>query len=116
MVAGDYTQRNLDCLGESGRLVTIAVLGGARATIDMAKLMVRRQTITGSTVRGRSNAFKAALADEIARTVWPLVEEGRLRPALDRAFPLAEAGAAHARMEAGEHIGKIVLQVEGDQE
>jgi NADPH:quinone reductase len=111
MVAGDYTQRNLDCLGESGRLVTIAVLGGAQATINMAGLMVRRQTMTGSTLRGRSNAFKAVLADEIARTVWPLVEEGKLRPALDRTFPLAEASAAHARMEAGDHIGKIVLEV-----
>jgi NADPH:quinone reductase len=111
MVAGDYTQRNLDCLGESGRLVTIAVLGGAQATINMAALMVRRQTVTGSTLRGRSNAFKAVLADEIARTVWPLVEDGKLRPALDRVFPLAEAAAAHARMEAGDHIGKIVLEV-----
>jgi len=111
MVAGDYTQRNLDCLGESGRLVTIAVLGGAQATINMAGLMVRRQTITGSTLRGRSDAFKALLAEEIARTVWPLVEEGRLRPAMDQVFPLAEAGAAHARMEAGEHVGKIVLEV-----
>jgi NADPH:quinone reductase len=112
MVAGDYTQRNLDCLGESGRLVTIAVLGGAQATINMAGLMVRRQTITGSTLRGRSNAFKALLAEEIARTVWPLAEQGQLRPAMDRVFPLAEAGAAHARMEAGEHVGKIVLEVQ----
>ena len=111
MVAGDYTQRNLDCLGEDGRLVTIAVLGGAQATINMAALMVRRQTMTGSTLRGRSDAFKALLADEIARTVWPLVEDGRLRPAMDRIYPLAEAGAAHARMEAGEHVGKIVLEV-----
>jgi len=111
MVAGDYTQRNLDCLGEGGRLVTIAVLGGAQATINMAGLMVRRQTMTGSTLRGRSDAFKALLAEEIARIVWPLVAEGRLRPAMDRVFPLAEAGSAHARMEAGEHVGKIVLEV-----
>jgi putative PIG3 family NAD(P)H quinone oxidoreductase len=114
MVAGDYTQRNLDSLGNNGRLVTIAVLGGAYATINMATVMFHRLTLTGSTLRGRSNAFKAVLADEIARTVWPLVEEGRLRPALDRAFPLAEAGAAHARMEAGEHVGKIVLHVDRD--
>lgn len=111
MVAGSYTQRNLDCLADDGRMVTIAVLGGARAEINMAGLMVRRQTITGSTLRGRSNAFKELLADEIFRTVWPLVEEGRLKPEMDRIFPLAEASAAHARMEAGEHIGKIVLQV-----
>ena len=111
MVAGDYTQRNLDCLGVDGRLVTIAVLGGAQATVNMAGLMVKRQTITGSTLRARSDAFKAALAEEIERTVWPFVGEGRLRPALDRAFPLREAAAAHARMEAGDHVGKIVLEV-----
>jgi NADPH:quinone reductase len=111
MVAGDYTQRNLDCLAEDGRLVTIAVLGGAEATVNMARLMIRRQTVTGSTLRGRSDAFKAALAGEIAVKVWPLVESGALRPAMDRIFPLAEAAAAHARMEAGEHVGKIVLEV-----
>ena len=110
MVAGEYTQRNLDCLGMDGRLVTIAVLGGARATIDMAKLMVRRQTITGSTLRARSDSFKALLARDIVQTVWPLVEAGGLRPAMDERFPLAAAAAAHARMEAGEHIGKIVLE------
>jgi len=112
MVAGDYTQRNLDCLAEDGRLVTIAVLGGARATVDMARLMVRRHTLTGSTLRGRSVEFKSLLADEIARNVWPLVECGRLRPEIDRVLPLAEAAAAHAAMEAGEHIGKIVLEIQ----
>jgi NADPH:quinone reductase-like Zn-dependent oxidoreductase len=110
MVAGDYTRRNLDCLADDGRLVTIAVLGGVRATLDMARLMVRRHTITGSTLRGRSTEFKTLLADEITRNVWPLVESGELRPAMDRVFPLAEAAAAHTRMEAGEHIGKIVLE------
>jgi NADPH:quinone reductase len=114
MVAGDYTQRNLDCLAEDGRLVTIAVLGGAEATVNMARLMIRRHTVTGSTLRGRSDAFKAALAGEIAARVWPLVERGALRPAMDRIFPLAEAAAAHARMEAGEHVGKIVLEVKRD--
>ena len=111
MVAGSYTQRNLDCLAEDGRLVTIAVLGGAQATLNMAALMVRRHTVTGSTLRGRSNEFKSLLADELAREVWPLVASGALRPAMDRVFPLAEAAAAHARMEAGEHIGKIVLEI-----
>jgi putative PIG3 family NAD(P)H quinone oxidoreductase len=111
MVAGDYTQRNLDCLGADGRLVTIAVLGGAKATINMAGLMVRRQTITGSTLRARPDGFKALLAQEIAQTVWPLVEAGGLRPAMDETFPLVGAAAAHERMEAGEHIGKIVLEV-----
>ena len=111
MVAGPYTQRNLDCLAEDGRLVTIAVLGGAQATVDVAGLMVGRQTLTGSTLRGRSDEFKASLAGEIARKVWPLVEDGALRPAMDRTFQLAEAAAAHARMEAGEHVGKIVLEI-----
>ncbi len=112
MVAGDYTQRNLDCLGEEGRLVTIAVLGGAKAEINMAKLMVRRQTITGSTLRARSDAFKQMLAAEIQSEVWPLVAQGVLRPQMDQVFPLAEAAEAHRRMEAGDHIGKIVLAVD----
>lgn len=115
MVAGDYTQRNLDCLADDGRLVTIAVLGGSRATIDMARLMVRRQTVTGSTLRGRPDAFKAGLAGEIGRKVWPLVEQGKLRPAMDSVFPLGQASAAHERMESGEHIGKIVLAVKGEE-
>ena len=112
MVAGEYTQRNCDCLAPDGRLVTIAVLGGAKATIDMGKLMVKRLTLTGSTLRARPDAFKAALTQTIAREVWPLVGEGRLRPVMDRSFPLADAAAAHARMEAGEHVGKIVLAVQ----
>ena len=111
MVAGSYVPRNLRCLAEDGRHVTIAVLGGAKAEINMAALMVRRVTLTGSTLRPRSDAFKALLAREIAENVWPLVAEGALRPVMDKVFPLAEAGAAHARMEAGEHIGKIVLEV-----
>ena len=112
MVAGDYTQRNLDCLAVEGRLVTIAGLGGAKATINVLKLMMKRQVLTGSTLRARSNTFKALLADEIAREVWPAVGEGRLRPVMDEAFPLAQAADAHRRMEAGEHIGKIVLKVD----
>lgn len=111
MVAGDYVPRNLQCLAEDGRHVTIAVLGGAKAEINMAGVMMRRATLTGSTLRPRSNVFKALLAQEIADNAWPLVAEGKLRPVMDRIFPLAEAGAAHARMEAGEHIGKIVLEV-----
>jgi putative PIG3 family NAD(P)H quinone oxidoreductase len=111
VVSGSYTQRNLDALGEDGRLVVIAGLGGPRSEINVAKMMVRRQTITGSTLRPRSNLFKGLLADEIFREVWPLVESGELRPVMDRTFPLAEAAQAHARMEAGEHVGKIVLEM-----
>ncbi|MEO5707812.1 MAG: NAD(P)H-quinone oxidoreductase [Alteraurantiacibacter sp.] len=114
MVAGDYTQANLDCLAPDGRLVTIAVQGGVIAQINVAKLMVRRQTLTGSTLRPRSASFKAALADEIAREVWPLVADGALRPKVDSVLPLAQAAEAHRRMEAGEVIGKIVLEVGRD--
>jgi len=91
--------------------VTIAVQGGAKAELNMAVVMSRRYTLTGSTLRPRPNEFKALLAQEIALNVWPLVEAGELRPIMDRTFPLREAAAAHARMEAGEHIGKIVLEV-----
>ena len=111
MVSGDYVQRNLDCMAEDGRHVTIAVLGGLKAEVNMAKLMARRHTMTGSTLRARSDGFKALLADEIYNHAWPLFEDGTIRPVMDGAFPLAEAAAAHQRMEDGEHIGKIVLEV-----
>lgn len=109
MVSGDYVPRNLACLAEDGRHVTIAVLGGMKAEINMAQIMSRRLTMTGSTLRARSDTFKTDVRDEIAHSVWPFVESGRLRPEMDMTFPLAEAAAAHARMEAGDHIGKIVL-------
>ncbi len=112
MVAGSYTQRNLDCLGMDGRLVTIATLGGVSAEISVVKLMVKRQVLTGSTLRPRTNGFKALLAGEILENAWPFVEEGVLRPQMDMVFPLAEAAKAHERMESGEHFGKIVLAVE----
>lgn len=113
MVSGDYLPRNLKCLAEDGRHVTIALLGGAMAEINTAFVMVRRYTLTGSTLRPRSAEFKALLADEIARNAWPFATQGKLRPVMDRTFPLAEAAAAHARMEAGDHVGKIVLEVGG---
>jgi NADPH:quinone reductase len=111
MVAGDYVARNLQCLREEGRHVTIAVQGGMQAEINMAMVMMRRLTLTGSTLRARSNAFKALLTDEISQNAWPMVADGELRPHIDKIFPLAEASAAHAHMEAGGHIGKIVLMV-----
>jgi putative PIG3 family NAD(P)H quinone oxidoreductase len=111
MVGGDYLPRNLDCLAEEGRHVSIAVQRGAKAEIPIWKIMQKRLTLTGSTLRGRSAEFKALVADELARTVWPHVAAGRLRPVIDRVFPLSEAAAAHARMEGGEHVGKIVLAV-----
>ncbi|WP_083495225.1 NAD(P)H-quinone oxidoreductase [Tsuneonella troitsensis] len=114
MVSGDYVARNLACLAEDGRHVTIAVLGGLKATLDMALVMRKRLTLTGSTLRPRSDDFKALLADEIAEVAWPLIVDGTVRPVMDRTFALADAGAAHARMEGGDHIGKIVLRVGGD--
>ncbi|MEO0689356.1 MAG: NAD(P)H-quinone oxidoreductase [Pseudomonadota bacterium] len=113
MVSGDYVPRNLQCLAEDGRHVTIAVLGGAKAELFIPMIMMRRLTLTGSTLRPRSDAFKAALADEIAANAWPLFTGGELAPIMDQTFPLAQAAAAHARMEAGEHIGKIMLDVAG---
>jgi NADPH:quinone reductase len=111
MVSGDYVPRNLKCLAEDGRHVTIAILGGARAELNMAVVMSRRYTLTGSTLRPRSAEFKALLAQEIAQNVWPLVATGQLRPVMDRIFPLSQAAAAHVRMEAGAHVGKIVLEL-----
>jgi NADPH:quinone reductase len=111
IVAGSYVPRNLQALREDGRHVTIAVQGGIVAEINMAQVMMRRLTLTGSTLRARSGEFKALLTDEIMRMVWPLVADGQLLPEMDRSFPLAEAAAAHTRMEAGDHVGKIVLLV-----
>ncbi len=109
MVGGDYLPRNLQCLAEDGRHVSIAVQSGAKAELNIAQVMTRRLTLTGSTLRPRSVEFKTLLAEEIARHVWPHVEQGRLRPVMDQTFRLEEAAAAHALMEAGEHVGKIVL-------
>ena len=111
MVGGDYVPRNLQCLAEDGRHVTIAVQRGVKAEVNIAAVMVRRLMLTGSTLRARPVDFKTHVADELQRVVWPYVEGGRLRPVMDTSFPLAEAAAAHARMEAGAHVGKIVLTV-----
>ncbi|MDX8355958.1 NAD(P)H-quinone oxidoreductase [Sphingopyxis terrae] len=111
MVGGDYVPRNLACLADDGRHVTIAFQRGAKAEIDMSQLMRRRLTMTGSTLRARSADFKAALADEIHKTLWPRLSSGAWKPAMDQAFPLADAAAAHARMQAGAHVGKIVLTI-----
>lgn len=109
MVGGDYLPRNIQCLAEDGRNVTIAVQRGISAEINIALIMMKRLTLTGSTLRARPIAFKTLVAEEIHRVVWPHVEAGRLKPVIDRSFPLAEAAAAHAHMEGGDHVGKIVL-------
>ena len=111
MVGGDYLPRNLACLAEEGRHVSIAVQRGASAEIRIFDIMRRRLTLTGSTLRPRSIEFKSMVADEIAKTVWPFVQGGRLKPVIDTVFSLAEADEAHERMESGEHVGKIVLEV-----
>ena len=111
MIGGDYVPRNLACLAKEGRHVSIAVQRGATAEIPIFDIMRRRLMLTGSTLRPRAIEFKTMVADEIAKTVWPYVEGGRLKPVIDSSFPLADAAAAHARMEQGEHVGKIVLDV-----
>nr|WP_317892880.1 NAD(P)H-quinone oxidoreductase [uncultured Sphingomonas sp.] len=111
MVGGDYVSRNLKCLAEDGRHVSIAVQRGAEATIPIWQVMRRRLTLTGSTLRPRDAEFKTLVAEEIARLVWPFVVEGKLRPLMDRSFPLSQAAEAHRRMEAGDHVGKIVLTI-----
>ena len=113
MVAGDYIARNLKTLADDGRLVFIAFLGGPKAALNFAPIMTRRLTVTGSTLRPQSDLAKARIADALRREVWPMIDAGRLRPVMDQSFPLADAAAAHARMEGGDHIGKIVLEVAG---
>lgn len=113
MVGGDYVPRNLACLAEDGRHVSIAFLGGAKAEIPIPLVMTRRLTLTGSTLRPRPLDFKAALAQSVEEFVWPLVAAGDLAPAIDSRFPLAAAADAHRRMESGAHMGKILLDVAG---
>jgi putative PIG3 family NAD(P)H quinone oxidoreductase len=113
MVGGDYLPRNLDCLVEDGRHVSIAVQRGAVGELNLAKVMQRRLTLTGSTLRPRSAEFKALVADELSRAVWPHVEAGKLKPVIHATLPLAEAAEAHRMMESGEHVGKIVLVAGG---
>ena len=112
MVGGDYLPRNLACLADDGRHVSIAFQRGAKADILIPDVMRRRLTLTGSTLRPRSVDYKTMLGAEIERTVWPFVESGQLKPVIDSSFPLHRAAEAHARMEAGEHVGKIVLTMQ----
>lgn len=109
MVGGDYVQKNLTALNPGGRLVNIAYQAGARVELDLRPVMLKRLTVTGSTLRSRPPEEKARLARAIEAEVWPWVLDGRLRVPVDRAFPLREAAAAHARLESGEHLGKVVL-------
>jgi len=109
MVAGEYVERELQCLADDGRLAIIAVQGGTTSRIDSGLVLRKRLTITGSTLRPRSVAYKTALARELRERVWPLLEQGRVKPVIHKVFPAAEAAAAHALMESSTHVGKIVL-------
>lgn len=111
MVGGSYVPREISCLADDGRLVLIALLGGVEAQIPLAQVLMRRLHLTGSTLRPRSNAFKADIAAALRQRVWPLLESGKIKPVIYRSFPLEEAAAAHSLMESGEHIGKIMLSL-----
>ena len=109
MVGGDYVARNLNALALDGRLVQIGLMGGEAAPIDFRRILGRRLTVTGSTLRPRSVEEKGQIAAALRREVWPLLAKGAVKPVVYRTFPLAQAAAAHALMESSEHIGKIVL-------
>lgn len=109
MVGGDYVNRELACMAEDGRLSIIAFLGGAQAQITLPLLMMKRLTLTGSTLRARPAAFKAEVARAVEKHVWPLAEAGKIKPVIDSTFPFVRAADAHRRMESGAHVGKIVL-------
>jgi putative PIG3 family NAD(P)H quinone oxidoreductase len=111
MVGASYFEKNLDALNTGGRIVYIASLGGSTLEVPVMKIMQKRAVVTGSTLRPRSADEKARLAAEVERVVWPWVAAGKLKPIVDATFPLAEAGTAHAHLEAGEHVGKVVLTV-----
>ena len=111
MVGGNYIPRNVKALAIGGRLVQIAFLGGATAELNFAQVMVKRLTITGSTLRPQSNVAKAAIARSLETKIWPMLSDGTIAPVMDSTFPLAEAAMAHAKMETSKHIGKIVLVI-----
>lgn len=111
MVGGAYVGRNYEAAAVEGRIVQIAFLEGSRVEVDMTRLMLKRLVHTGSTLRAREPAFKAAIAAELEAKVWPLLASGRIKPVVDATFPLTEAAAAHRHLEAGGHVGKVVLTV-----
>ena len=113
MVGGSYIARNFKALADDGRLVQIAFLEGPKADVNFVQLMTRRLTMTGSTLRPQSDLAKARIAQDLREVVWPLLSAGRVAPVMDQSFELADAASAHARMEASDHIGKIVLKVAG---
>jgi len=111
MVAGDYVNREINCLADDGRIVVIALLGGAKGEINFGEIMRRRLTITGSTLRPRPVAFKQEIAQKLRQRILPLLESGKIKPVIFKTFPLEQAAQAHALMESSTHVGKIMLQV-----
>jgi NADPH2:quinone reductase len=111
MIGGDYFPRNLKCLAVEGRLVQIAIQNGAKSEINLWSVMLKRQTITGSTLRARDDSYKGQIANQLHEKVWPLLANGQIKPVIDSIFPLAEAEAAHARMTNNQHFGKIILEI-----
>jgi NADPH2:quinone reductase len=109
MVGGSYVQRELSCLADDGRLVFIALLGGAKVEVGLGQVLLRRLTVTGSTLRPRSVAFKADIARKLRERVWPLIEDGMIKPVIYRTFPMQDAAQAHALMETSAHVGKVML-------
>ncbi len=111
MVAGSYVSREIQCLADDGRLVIIALLGGAKGEVNFGEIMRRRLTVTGSTLRPRPVAFKQSVAQQLRERIWPLLAAGRIKPVIYRSFTLEQAADAHALMESSTHVGKIMLQV-----
>jgi NADPH2:quinone reductase len=111
MIGGEYLNRNVSCMKPDGRLVQIALMGGAKSELNLGRVMMNRLTVTGSTLRARSVAFKSDIAAALREKVWPLLEAGEIAPVIHRTFPLADAAAAHALMEESSHIGKIILEI-----
>jgi len=111
MIGGDYFPRNIKCLDYDGRLVHIALQNGIKADINLLPIMLKRLSITGSTLRARNTVFKAVIAQQLQKNVWPLLSGGQIKPIIHQTFPLAEAAKAHALMESSQHIGKIILTV-----
>lgn len=111
IIGGDYFPRNLKCLAYDGRLVQIALQNGIKAEINLLPILVKRLTITGSTLRARDDAFKADIANQLHKNVWPLLASGKIKPIIDSTFTLDEAAVAHEYMESSQHIGKIILEV-----